>query len=84
MSNNLDITLPSDSIHKPKSDNPSPSEGLKAISFKGVPIAIEWHSDGSVTLCKEVVEAIKGGDLSFLHKPEEDGTIVGKLNGHLS
>ncbi len=30
-------------------------KGFKAESYKGVPVAIEKHMDGSVTLCKEVV-----------------------------
>lgn len=45
-------------------------DGLRAKSFKGVPIAIEWHADGSVTICKELAETIrKTGDTSWLIKP---------------
>lgn len=45
-------------------------DGYKAKSFKGWLIAIEWHADGSVTLCKEIVEQIyKSGDVSFLVPP---------------
>lgn len=32
--------------------------GYTANNFKGIPIAIEHHRDGSVTLCKELVEEI--------------------------
>jgi hypothetical protein len=34
-------------------------EGLIAKSFKGVPIAIEHHPDGSVTIAKEVIDEIE-------------------------
>lgn len=45
-------------------------EGLRAKSFKGIPIAIEWHADGSVTICKELAETIrKTGDTSWLIAP---------------
>lgn len=33
-------------------------EGFTAGSFMGVPIAVEHHGDGSVTLCKEIVDSI--------------------------
>lgn len=46
------------------------NKGYKAKNFKGVPIAIEWHSDGSVTLCKEIVKHIRAtGDVSYLIPP---------------
>lgn len=32
--------------------------GYTANSFKGIPVAIEHHRDGSVTLCKELIEEI--------------------------
>lgn len=32
--------------------------GFKAKTYLGVPIAIEHHGDGSVTLCKELVDDI--------------------------
>lgn len=49
--------------------------GHQTKNFKGVPIAIEWHADGSVTLAKEVVEHIrKSGDTSYLIPPPP-GTI---------
>ena len=45
-------------------------DGQRAKSFKGIPIAIEWHSDGSVTICKELVESIrKTNDTSWLITP---------------
>ncbi len=55
-------------------------KGYKAKSFKGVPIAIEWHSDGSVTLCKEIVEHIRvSGDISHLMPPPPGTIIFGPL-----
>jgi hypothetical protein len=32
--------------------------GYTAKIFRGIPIAVEYHKDGSVTLCKEIVEEI--------------------------
>lgn len=34
------------------------TKGYDAKSFKGIPIAIEHHIDGSVTICKEVLDEI--------------------------
>jgi hypothetical protein len=47
-----------------------PKNGYQAKSFKGIPVAIEWHADGSVTICKELAEFIrKTGDTSWLIPP---------------
>lgn len=35
------------------------TDGFKAKSFKGIPIAIEHHADGSVTICKEIRDDIR-------------------------
>ncbi len=35
------------------------TDGYKAKSFKGVPIALEKHADGSVTVCKEILEELE-------------------------
>jgi hypothetical protein len=51
------------------------SKGYTAQSFKGIPIAIEWHADGSVTICKELVEHIRNtGDTAYLIPPPP-GTV---------
>lgn len=45
--------------------------GYEAKSFKGRGIAIEWHTDGSATLCKEFIDYIRRtGDTSYLVPPE--------------
>lgn len=38
------------------------ANGYSAKTFQGVPIALEWHPDGSVTLCKEFVEDLLRSD----------------------
>lgn len=51
-------------------DAQKPRDGYPAKSFKGIPIAIEWHADGSVTLSKEVASEIREtGDTSLLIPP---------------
>lgn len=48
----------------------SAQDGFTAKSFKGIPIAIEWHPDGSVTICKELIDHIRAtGDTSWLIQP---------------
>lgn len=39
---------------------PTPSEGYTAKSYRGISVAVEHNSDGSVTICKEVVDEIQG------------------------
>lgn len=61
-------------------DDTKQPEGYKAKSFKGIPIAIEWHNDGSVTLAKEVVEQIRATGNTSLLIPPPPGTMY-LMNG---
>jgi hypothetical protein len=37
---------------------PVERDGLAAKSFKGIAVAIEHNSDGSITICKEICDEI--------------------------
>ena len=37
---------------------PVQRDGFTAKSFKAVPIAVEHHSDGAVTVCREIADQI--------------------------
>jgi hypothetical protein len=46
------------------------TDGYKAKSFKGVPIAIEKHTDGSVTVCKEILEELEDALGKYPQQPD--------------
>lgn len=51
-------------------NNTGQTNELSSKSFRGIPVAIEWHDDGSATLSKEFVEQIREtGDVSLLCPP---------------